>query len=134
MSTYLQQHSNLIKGKRVLELGAGCGLVGLVCALAFDAKSVLITDGDYQVLNNLRYNVQLNGLKLLQANDNDDDEIVTNEETSPASIQLTNYDGIMSTTYMRKESRHQIQSEILNARHHHSHRLCIHYTKCLPTI
>ena len=88
MSTYLQQHSNLIKGKRVLELGAGCGLVGLVCALALDAKSVLITDGDYQVLNNLRYNVQLNGLTLLEANDNDGDN-VTNEETSSASMQLT---------------------------------------------
>ena len=88
MSTYLQQNSHLIKGKRVLELGAGCGLVGLVCALALDAKSVLITDGDYQVLNNLRYNVQLNGLTLLEAIDNDDDN-VTNEETSPASIQLT---------------------------------------------
>ena len=88
MSTYLQQNSNLIKGKRVLELGAGCGLVGLVCALALDAKSVLITDGDYQVLNNLRSNVQLNGLTLLEANDNDDDN-VTNEEMSPASIQST---------------------------------------------
>lgn len=86
MSTYLQQHYNLIKGKRVLELGAGCGLVGLVCALALDAKSVLITDGDYQVLNNLRYNVQINGLKLLEANDNDDDN-VTHEETPVASIQ-----------------------------------------------
>jgi predicted nicotinamide N-methyase len=90
MSTYLQQHSNLIKGKRVLELGAGCGLVGLVCALALDAKSVLITDGDYQVLNNLRYNVQRNGLTLLEAKDNDDDNNVTNEETtSTASTQLT---------------------------------------------
>ena len=85
MSTYLQQNVHLIKGKKVLELGAGCGLVGLVCALALDATSVLITDGDYQVLRNLRYNVQLNGLKLLETNDVDD----KNEVTSLASIQST---------------------------------------------
>lgn len=65
MYTYLRQHSDIIKDKTVLELGAGCGLCGLVCALALQAKSVLISDGDCQVLTNLRHNVYVNGLQLL---------------------------------------------------------------------
>ncbi|KAL7426164.1 hypothetical protein ACHAXM_000345 [Skeletonema potamos] len=67
MCTYLKQHSDVINKKKVLELGAGCGLCGLVCRIAFQAKSVLITDGDHQVMKNLRYNVELNGLPLADA-------------------------------------------------------------------
>ena len=64
MCTYLRRHPDVIHNKRVLELGAGCGLCGLVCRMVLNPKSVLITDGDNQVLKNLRYNVELNGLSL----------------------------------------------------------------------
>jgi len=33
VSTYLETHTGLVLGKRVLELGAGAGLPSLVCAL-----------------------------------------------------------------------------------------------------
>mmetsp|Transcript_8508 Transcript_8508/g.13261 ORF Transcript_8508/g.13261 Transcript_8508/m.13261 type:complete len:278 (-) Transcript_8508:50-883(-) len=66
MCTYLRRHSDLIHNKKVLELGAGCGLCGLVCRMVLNPESVLITDGDHQVLKNLRYNAEeLNGLKLV---------------------------------------------------------------------
>ncbi len=67
MCTYLRQHADVINNKKVLELGAGCGLCGLVCRMALQAKSVLITDGDHQVMKNLRYNVELNGLQVADA-------------------------------------------------------------------
>lgn len=67
MCTYLRRHSDVIQNKKVLELGAGCGLCGLVCRMALEAESVLITDGDHQVMKNLRYNVELNGLQLADA-------------------------------------------------------------------
>ena len=50
MCAYLRQHSDVIQNKKVLELGAGCGLCGLVCRMSLRAESVLITDGDHQVL------------------------------------------------------------------------------------
>ena len=40
---YLDGHSNFVKGKNILELGAGCGYVGLICAL-LQAKQVILTD------------------------------------------------------------------------------------------
>ena len=64
MCTYLRRHSDVIHNKKVLELGAGCGLCGLVCKIVLNPESVLITDGDHQVLKNLRYNAELNGLSL----------------------------------------------------------------------
>ena len=67
MCTYLRRHPDVIHKKKVLELGAGCGLCGLVCRMALEAASVLITDGDHQVMKNLRYNAELNGLSLSDA-------------------------------------------------------------------
>lgn len=47
--------------RRVVELGAGCGLVGLAIASFCQFESVVLTDGDANVLRNLDYNVELNG-------------------------------------------------------------------------
>ncbi|KAG8917428.1 nicotinamide n-methyltransferase [Tulasnella sp. 418] len=60
-ATYLDVHSNsLCKGKAVLELGAGGGLPGLVCALN-GAKQVMLTDyPDHSLIENLKYNVEVN--------------------------------------------------------------------------
>ena len=45
------------RGRRVVELGAGVGLCGLCCALR-DADSVVLTDADPAVLDNLRYTTE----------------------------------------------------------------------------
>lgn len=58
---YLQDHPDLIRGKNVVELGAGVGLCGLV-AHALGASHVTMTDGDSVVLKNLRYNMAKNGI------------------------------------------------------------------------
>ncbi|KAL7537725.1 hypothetical protein ACHAXR_008020 [Thalassiosira sp. AJA248-18] len=59
---YLIEHPDLIRNKRILELGAGVGLCGIVSAKVLGASSVLLTDGDHMVLRNLRHNVALNEL------------------------------------------------------------------------
>ena len=43
LSEYIAAHSDSVTGKRVLELGAGCGLAGMAAVKA-GAKMVLLTD------------------------------------------------------------------------------------------
>ena len=52
-----------IRQKKVLEVGAGAGLPGIVAHKVLGAKSVLVTDGDYDALNNLQRNVETNRRK-----------------------------------------------------------------------
>lgn len=48
-----------VKGKRVLELGSGCGLLGMCCSI-LGASQVLCTDYLPQVMKNLTFNVKHN--------------------------------------------------------------------------
>lgn len=59
LSHWLMSNSNLIKNQTVLELGAGCGLTGLVAA-RLQAREVILTDFNQTVLRNLLRNVRLN--------------------------------------------------------------------------
>ncbi|KAK7538559.1 putative methyltransferase-domain-containing protein [Phyllosticta citribraziliensis] len=54
--------SQWIRGKRILELGAGTGLVSILCAKHVDASRATITDGDEGVVDSIKTNVFLNGL------------------------------------------------------------------------
>ncbi|KAF8867087.1 hypothetical protein BDZ45DRAFT_609219 [Acephala macrosclerotiorum] len=57
VSTYLEKNSSLVKGKTVLELGAGAGLPSLVCA-GLGARSVVVTDyPDVELVQNLQLNI-----------------------------------------------------------------------------
>jgi EEF1A N-terminal glycine/lysine methyltransferase len=55
---YLEEHAqDLIKGKTVLELGAGGGLPSLLCAID-GAETVVVTDyPDGELIDNLNYNI-----------------------------------------------------------------------------
>eukprot|EP00466_Bigelowiella_natans_P011474 jgi/Bigna1/89717/estExt_fgenesh1_pg.C_540071 len=56
----LSLDSDKLRGKSVLELGAGCGLAGLSVAVFTEAKSVVITDLAKETVQNMSYNVELN--------------------------------------------------------------------------
>lgn len=60
LAEYLMANPALTKGKKVLELGAGVGLVGLVAGLWCQASGVIFTDCDGEVLKYLRHNVEIN--------------------------------------------------------------------------
>mmetsp|Transcript_5561 Transcript_5561/g.8124 ORF Transcript_5561/g.8124 Transcript_5561/m.8124 type:complete len:265 (+) Transcript_5561:95-889(+) len=58
---YMVPNAEPMKGKKVLELGAGLGLCGLL-AYFLGARQVVLTDGDTDVLANMRDNVASNTL------------------------------------------------------------------------
>ena len=59
LAEYLMQNPDSIRGRRLIELGAGVGLTGLIAA-AIGAKSVHMTDYTDATLENLSYNVSIN--------------------------------------------------------------------------
>lgn len=65
LAKYLSQHQALIRGKRVVELGAGSGAVGLACA-ALGAASVTLTDQP-EALPLIRANAERNAALIAAA-------------------------------------------------------------------
>ncbi|KAI9682173.1 MAG: hypothetical protein M1817_000227 [Caeruleum heppii] len=64
LGTYLltDQGNALVKGKHVLELGAGTGFLSILCAKYLQTASVRATDGDEAVVDDLRHNIAMNEL------------------------------------------------------------------------
>lgn len=58
--------SELVRGRSILELGAGTGFVSVLCAKFLQAKNVLATDGSLAVIADLQSNVALNSLESTQ--------------------------------------------------------------------
>ena len=58
LAGYIAEQPQLVRGKRVLELGSGCGIVGLVAA-ACEARHVMLTDLP-EVCSHLRTNLAAN--------------------------------------------------------------------------
>lgn len=53
---------DIVKGKNILELGAGTGFLSLLCAKHLQANHVTTTDGDEGVVEALQENFELNDL------------------------------------------------------------------------
>ena len=63
LSTYLMESGDeIVRGKKVIELGAGTGLVSILCARWLGAQQVTATDGDDSVVEDLQKNTFLNEL------------------------------------------------------------------------
>ncbi|RYP01654.1 hypothetical protein DL766_004135 [Monosporascus sp. MC13-8B] len=64
LASYLltETGKELVKGKGILELGAGTGLLSILCAKHLEARHVTATDGDKGVVEALKKNIVLNGL------------------------------------------------------------------------
>lgn len=71
LATYLHTFPDLVKRKSVLELGAGTGLVSILCAGVLDAQSVLATDGLPHVIDALEKNILRNRVNLFSSQGND---------------------------------------------------------------
>ncbi|RKK98980.1 hypothetical protein BFJ68_g9942 [Fusarium oxysporum] len=63
LGSYLSQNRHIVKGKRVLELGAGTGYLSILCANFLDSQHVIASDGSDDVINNLPDNLFLNELQ-----------------------------------------------------------------------
>jgi predicted nicotinamide N-methyase len=56
------QGRSSIQGKRVLELGAGTGMLSILCAKHLEIVGIVATDGDEAVVDTIKTNAFLNGL------------------------------------------------------------------------
>ncbi|KAI0972965.1 S-adenosyl-L-methionine-dependent methyltransferase [Xylaria arbuscula] len=65
LGSYLLTSSghDLIRGKSVLELGAGTGFLAILCAKHLGARHVTTTDGDENVVDYLKENIALNDIE-----------------------------------------------------------------------
>jgi predicted nicotinamide N-methyase len=63
LSEFIFNHPRLFSGRRILELGSGCGMAGVALARV-SAASVLCTDGDVEALDNCLQNLRINGLEV----------------------------------------------------------------------
>ncbi|OAA70138.1 hypothetical protein LEL_09954 [Akanthomyces lecanii RCEF 1005] len=63
LGQYLCERPALVRGKRVLELGAGTGYLSILCARHLESAHVLASDGSDDVLSNIPDNLYLNGLQ-----------------------------------------------------------------------
>jgi predicted nicotinamide N-methyase len=61
LSAWLAE-SDVVKGKSVLELGAGTGLVSLLCTSHLGASRVIATDGNEGLIEELKTNIFLNNV------------------------------------------------------------------------
>ena len=64
LANYIASNPDIVRGKEVIELGAGCGLTGISAGAPNlgRAKSVTLTDFNDIVLKNLENNIGMNGL------------------------------------------------------------------------
>ncbi|CDK26747.1 unnamed protein product [Kuraishia capsulata CBS 1993] len=62
LSNYLLENPDLVPGKTVLELGAGTGLVSLALGKYTGASSIVVTDGDANLIENLGATLKLNNI------------------------------------------------------------------------
>lgn len=62
LANYFCSRPSLLKGRRVVELGCGCGTVGLAVARACSPNSVLLTDNQPAAILNAQHNIDVNEL------------------------------------------------------------------------
>ncbi|MCJ1409024.1 hypothetical protein MMC19_003101 [Ptychographa xylographoides] len=65
LATFLsiEEGTQLVKNKNIIELGAGTGLLSILCTKYLGSKFVLATDGSGEVVDDMATNVFINGLE-----------------------------------------------------------------------
>lgn len=63
LGTYLCRNPDIVRDKRILELGAGPGYISIVCAKFLQSTHAIASDGSDEVINNLPENFFLNNLQ-----------------------------------------------------------------------
>jgi predicted nicotinamide N-methyase len=99
LTRYVQAHPDLVKGKSVLDLGCGCGLVSIACSL-LGAGKVIANDTDEISLTMARANALVNEAIIDFNNGN----LLTQEPFFSVEVVL-----IADMFYTREQARYLIQ-------------------------
>ncbi|XP_059592441.1 calmodulin-lysine N-methyltransferase isoform X3 [Vitis vinifera] len=60
LAYFCLSHTDMFRSKKVIELGSGYGLAGLVIAAVTDALEIVISDGNPQVVDYIQHNIDAN--------------------------------------------------------------------------
>ncbi|KAN0035845.1 hypothetical protein ACTA71_005136 [Dictyostelium dimigraforme] len=74
LSDFILSNQNLFVNQKILELGSGTGLVGIILDFIKPLKKVILTDYSPKVLKNLKVNMELNNIEIQDFINDDDDE------------------------------------------------------------
>lgn len=64
LSRYSLNHNSIFQKKNIIELGCGCGLLGISILKEIPVEKYTFSDYNQSVLNNLKDNLKLNGISL----------------------------------------------------------------------
>ncbi|KAN0036725.1 hypothetical protein ACTFIV_002032 [Dictyostelium citrinum] len=82
LSDFILSNQNLFIDQKILELGSGTGLVGIILDFIKPLKKVILTDYSPKVLKNLKFNMEFNNIEIQDFinddDDNDDNDIGDN--------------------------------------------------------
>ena len=62
LSRYSLKHNSIFENKKIIELGCGCGLLGISILKEIPVEKYTFSDYNSSVLDNLRDNLKLNGI------------------------------------------------------------------------
>lgn len=88
LARWIFTHRGLLNGRRILELGSGCALPGIIAARY--ARYTLLTDYVSEVLENIRYNI------LLNSNEDETNDLEHGSLSSRTQVSFLDWDEFMS--------------------------------------
>ncbi|KAH9312018.1 hypothetical protein KI387_027053, partial [Taxus chinensis] len=65
LSEFILSHPHLFSNRCCFEVGSGAGLVG-ICLVNVKASKVILTDGDLSALANLKHNLEINNVAVME--------------------------------------------------------------------
>lgn len=113
LAKWLHANNHILEGKTVHEPGAGVGLPGLLAARY--AKRVLMTDYIDSLVDNLKYNADLNGTFKLRELDAEDDELKEAEDEYEARLATSASSSTSTSTSSSSSSANDTKSEQLSS-------------------
>jgi predicted nicotinamide N-methyase len=91
LSAYIGR--SLVTGRRVLELGAGSGLISTFCAKYLEPRRIIATDGNEEVVEMIKENLHVNNVSL--TSDYDARQLLWEEDIGHAGDRTNEFDLIL---------------------------------------
>ncbi len=98
LSRYTLKHNQIFENKKIIELGCGCGLLGISILKEIPVEKYTFSDYNTSVLNNLKDNLKLNGISF----DNKKIEIKQDDWKNYEKMAPNEYDIIIGTELIYK--------------------------------